>query len=54
MSIYKRTLEETLRNKQLRLEGKHIAIPFPFPRFSEYFPGIMKRRYFITTANSKV
>jgi len=54
LNIYKKTLEETLRNKQLRLEGKHIAIPFPFPRFSEYFPGIMKRRYYIVTASSKV
>ncbi len=54
MSIYRKTLQETLLNKQLRLEGKHIAIPFPFARFSEYFPGIMKRRYFIVTANQKV
>jgi len=54
LSIYKRTLEETLQNKKLREEGKHIAIPFPFPRFSNYFPGIMKRRYFIVTANQKV
>jgi len=54
MSIYKKTLEETLQNKKLRLEGKHIAIPFPFPRFNEYFPGIMKRRLFLITANQKV
>lgn len=54
MSIYQKTLQETLENKRLRQDGKHIAIPFPFPRFSEYFPGIMKRRYFIVTANSKV
>jgi hypothetical protein len=54
MSIYKKTLEETLNNKALRLSGKHIAIPLPFKRFSEFFPGIMKRRYFGVTANSKV
>lgn len=53
-SLYQTTLEETLRNKKLRLDGQHIAIPFPFPRFSKYFPGIMKRRYYIVTANSKV
>lgn len=54
MSIYRKTLEETLQNKKLRESGKHIAIPFPFPRFSEYFPGIMKRRYFLVTANQKI
>lgn len=54
VSLYKKTLEETLSNKQKRLEGKHISIPFPFPRLSEYFPGIMPRRYYLVTANSKV
>ena len=46
---------DTLKsNKNLREEGKDITIPFPFPRFSQYIPGIQKRRYYIVTANSKV
>lgn len=54
MSIYKKTLAETLENKKLRLAGKHISIPFPFTRFNSLFPGIQKRRYYGITANSKV
>lgn len=46
---------ETLRsNKKIREQGKEITIPFPFPRFAQYIPGIQKRRYYIVTANSKV
>jgi len=52
--IYNRVFEEIAENKRLREEGKHIVIPFPFPRFSRYVPGIQKGRYIICTANSKV
>lgn len=48
------TLDTLKSNKKLREEGKDITIPFPFPRFSQYIPGIQKRRYYIVTANSKV
>ncbi len=47
-------IEEIRKNKKLREEGKDISIPFPFPRFSQYIPGIQQRRYYIVTANSKV
>lgn len=30
------------------------CIPFGFPRFEEYLPGIMKKHYYIVTANSGV
>lgn len=49
-SVYQQIIE----NKRLREEGKDIAIPFPFARFSEEIPGIQKGRYIITTANQKV
>jgi hypothetical protein len=52
--LYKDALDEIKRNRQRRLDGKIIAIPFPFQKFSDYVPGIMKRRYIIITANSKV
>lgn len=41
-------------NKKLREEGKDICIPFPFPKFSEHIPGIIKGRYYLCTANQKV
>jgi hypothetical protein len=52
--IYTSVLEQIKRNKELREEGKDIAIPFPFPRFNEEIPGIQQGRYIICTANSKI
>lgn len=52
--LYDSVYSQILENKRLREEGKDICIPFPFLRFSEQIPGIIKGRYYITTANSKV
>lgn len=41
-------------NKQKREQGKVIAIPFPFKRFSKYIPGVQQGRYIICTASTKV
>lgn len=54
IKTFDRVLKEIKENKKLREEGKDLLIPFPFPRFSKYVPGIQKGRYFICTANSKV
>lgn len=54
MGLFERVVKGVEENKLLREQGKDIAIPFPFPRFSEYIPGIQKGRYVIVTANSKV
>jgi DNA-directed RNA polymerase subunit H (RpoH/RPB5) len=54
MSLFKNTVAGVKRNKQRREQGKSIAIPFPFPKFAEYIPGIQQGRYIIVTANSKV
>lgn len=52
--IHKRVIDELKYNKYLRESGKQISIPFPFEKFSEYYPGVQKARYTIVTANSKV
>lgn len=52
--ILDKVLKELERNKKLREMGKDITIPFPFPRFSKFIPGVQKGRYYIITANSKV
>ncbi len=55
MSIYKRTVEELKANKQARLSGKDIVIPWKnLPKLSTVLPGIQRGRYIIVTANSKV
>jgi replicative DNA helicase len=53
-SLFNIVLDQIKANQIRRREGKIIAIPFPFPRFSVYTPGIQKGRYIIVTANSKV
>ena len=52
--LFDSVYQQIIDNKRLREEGKDIAIPFPFARFSEEIPGIQKGRYIITTANQKV
>jgi len=52
--LFKNVSSQIKENKNLREEGKDICIPFPFKRFSSKIPGIIKGRYYITTANSKV
>lgn len=50
-----RVLEELFHNKKLREEGKFVAIPWlSFPKLMTVIPGILKKRYTIITANSKV
>ena len=44
---------EIARYKQKKEEGKDIIIPFPFPKFSQEVPGIMKGIYTIFSANQK-
>lgn len=51
---FDRVLKEIKENKKLREEGKDLLIPFPFPRFANYVPGIQKGRYYICTASSKI
>ncbi len=53
-TLYKRTLNSLSTNKKLREEGKHIAIPYGFPRLDKEFPGITQGTYHIVSASQKV
>lgn len=53
-TLFDRALNEIKVNKKLREEGKHIAIPYPFPRLAKHLAGTTKGRYIIVTANSKI
>lgn len=53
-TLYKRTLNNLSLNKKLREGGKHIAIPFGFPRLDKEFPGITQGTYHIVSASQKV
>ena len=53
-SLFHHTVKQLQRNKQLREQGKHIAIPFGFPRLDKVFPGITPATYFLLSANQKV
>lgn len=52
--MYKEVLEWLIENKRRRESGEIIAIPFGFPRLSEYLPGILQGNYYGVTASSKV
>lgn len=52
--IFDRTLSHIERNKQIKEEGGFNCIPFGFPRFENYLPGIMKSRMYTITASSGV
>lgn len=55
MSIFNNVLTELKENKQVRLAGGYNCLPWTnLPNLSSIVPGIMKRRYIICTANSKV
>ena len=54
MSLFDRTLQELIRNKTLREEGKDICIPSPFSRMGVEWPGIQKANYILVSANQKV
>jgi hypothetical protein len=41
------------RNREKRLAGDVVAIPYPFKRLSEYLPGIEQAKYHIVTAAQK-
>lgn len=54
MSLFDRVFSDIENRKERILSGKINAIPWGFPRFEEYNPGIEKSKYYILTASSKV
>lgn len=51
--IYKKVLEQINDNRERRLRGESVTIPWSLPRISEVLPGIEKQRYNIVTSNPK-
>lgn len=54
MSLYKETLAKLAENKQRRLSGEIISIPWNLPRLSNVLPGIEPEKIVIVTAGPKV
>lgn len=52
--IYERVIQEIEVWRENILRGDINCIPCPFTRFSDTFPGIEQKKYYIVTANSKV
>lgn len=54
MSLFKRVLADLKERRDRIITGKVNCIPWGFPRFESYLPGIEQGKYYIVTANSKV
>lgn len=54
MSIFNRAKDRVNRNKERAEKGLLNCIPFGFPRFEQYLPGIMQKKYYLITSNSGV
>lgn len=52
--LYQERLEQLKKAKSIKDSGGYNAIPFPFPKFNDFIPGIMRRTAYILTANSSV
>lgn len=54
MSLTSRVLQIIKERRDRIIRGLINCIPFPFPRFRVWFPGIERARYYLVTANQKV
>lgn len=54
MSLAKQVLQVLKERRDRILNGLINCVPFPFPRFKIWFPGIERARYYLITANQKV
>ena len=52
--MIERVIKKLEDNRQRRIDGKVISIPWSLPRLSSVLPGIVQGRYNILSANSKV
>jgi replicative DNA helicase len=48
------TLDFMTKNRKRKLEGKYNAIPFGFPRFEQFLPGLEQEKFYCITANSGI
>ena len=53
MSVFEGVLETLQENKQRRLKGDIISIPWSLPRLSRVLPGIEQGRYNLISASPK-
>jgi hypothetical protein len=54
LSISKNVINKLKYNRQKRLNGDLVAIPWSLPRLADTLPGIQQAHYVIITANAKV
>lgn len=54
MSLATRALQILKDRRDRILRGLINCLPFPFPRFRVWFPGIERARYYLVTANQKI
>lgn len=52
--MIERVIKKLEDNRQRRIDGKVISIPWSLPRLSSVLPGIVQGRYNLLSANSKV
>ena len=53
MSVFEGVLGTLQNNKQRRLQGDIISIPWSLPRLSTVLPGIEQGRYSLVSASPK-
>lgn len=53
MTSYQKVLQELKGNKQRRLSGDVIAIPWELPRLSTVLPGVEQKKYYLISSTPK-
>lgn len=54
MNKLEKDIERLKQRRQRVIEGKYNCIPFPFPRFKSFFPGVEQEKFIVITANQKI
>lgn len=54
MHDFKRVYQHLIKQRDNRIEGKLNCIPWGFPKFEMYNPGLEQGRFYLVSANSKV
>ena len=54
MNKLEKDIERLKQRRQRVIEGKYNCIPFPFPRFKNFFPGIEQEKFIVISANQKI
>ena len=54
MSRFKQVMGNLRLRRERVLNGLYNCIPFPFPRFRAWVPGIETAKFIVVTANQKV